>query len=448
MRRGGWVLGWAVAWAGLAGAQQVVPIATAEPPSVSPPVVQTQAIVPLPPPDFNPAGPAGPPPVGATILPVDANPTGAIAQLRSPFQFEAGYLLWWYKDSPPVADGFAGVTSVAGFVNSGGTRLDEITPLVGKAGALDFGARSGLRLGMTTYIDEVQSFGMDASWFQFCQGDETDVFASNGETLLGPTFTDIDGTRSLVLASFPAAVTLGGQVFTQGRSAVVTVAAADRLWGAEMNGRMRLPGGFFFDGVWLLGGVRHLQYGEGVAVTTLSQPLPGSLARSTIELRDSFMALNQFWGPQWGVEARTQFGPLSLDLVGKASWGGMYEQVKVAGETVIRTPAGVQRVPGGVLAQRTNIGSTSSGRMAWVGEVGVKGGWNFTDHCRATVGYNFLGVNSLVRVAGAVDVVDSRGVPVLDSYDPNLVTTRPAPPGLQETYWWAQGLTFGLDVAF
>lgn len=446
MRRNWWVtLGTIMALVGFVSAQEGGP-------SAKPPVIQTSGqTAPLPsyaPPTYYPpaqplnTAPVYPGPIG----PIETDPVDTVGALTNPWLFEAEYLLWWTRESSQVRDGFVGVAPVSDLMSVTDGRLQNITPLGGPSNSFDFGARSGLRLTLTRYFDDQQGDGIDISWMGFLKSTNSERYQSSDEFLLGPTFTDVGGTRSLVLASFPAFI--DGAPTLSGRQASVNVESASRLWGAEANWKIRLPVAFFFDRVWLLAGTRMVQYGEGVSVETISRPLVGSRALSTVELRDSFTALNQFLGPQLGLQARTQVGRFSLDLVGKSSWGGQYEQIKVTGDTLIASPAGLQRLRGGVLTQATNIGSVDSMRMAWISELSVKGGWNFTDHIRATVGYNLLYSNRMVRVANAIDEVDSRSIQVLESFDPDAVATRPAPPQLTESYWWAQGITFGLDLSF
>src|SRR5262249_40337822 len=181
---------------------------------------------------------------------------------------------------------------------------------------------------------------------------------------------------------------------------------------------------------------------------TTSVPVAGSAATSVVGLRDSFAALNQFYGGQLGVAARAQCGRFSLDLASKWGLGGIHEQVKILGDTVVATPAGVTHLGGGVLAQPTNMGITEVGRLTWLSEFTIKGGYNVTENLRATLGYNFLYLGDVVRASNAIDAVDPRGIAVLSSFDPNATVTRPAPPALQESRWWAQGLTFGVDLSF
>ena len=43
------------------------------------------------------------------------------------------------------------------------------------------------------------------------------------------------------------------------------------------------------------------------------------------------------------------------------------------------------------------MGTWTSGRLTWLNEVTVKGGYNLTNNIRATIGYNFLYLDDVVR---------------------------------------------------
>lgn len=379
--------------------------------------------------------------------PVESSVEQPVGVLHHPVLFEADYLLWWIRGNHSRQGSYIGFAPVSDFVNSGDGSLPNITSLHSPAQSSDYGALSGLRLTLTSYVDEEHSFGVELGWFQFWKQSITNAYTSNGEVLLGPTYFGTDGTRALILASFPAAVTVNGFTLNEGRGALVGASSGTSLWGAEANARCRLPS-LFLDRIYLLGGVRTLHWGEGIIIDTTSVPLPGSNAFGAIAVRDSFAALNQFWGGQVGLQARGQYGRFTLDLANKIGVGGIHEQIKVSGETVIAAGANVTRLTGGVLTQATNIGTYEAGRIAWMNEFTLKGGFNVTDNLRATVGYNVIWLSDVVRAGNAVDAVDPRAIQILGTYDPTASLTRPAPPTLQESTWWAQGITFGLDVSF
>src|SRR5690606_28938859 len=79
---------------------------------------------------------------------------------RLPWLVEGETLLWWVKGTGGV-NGLAGVVPVGDFLDSVGGRLENITPLAGRASSFDYGAQWGFRLGVAGYGDDDQRLGFD-----------------------------------------------------------------------------------------------------------------------------------------------------------------------------------------------------------------------------------------------------------------------------------------------
>ena len=80
-------------------------------------------------------------------------------------------------------------------------------------------------------------------------------------------------------------------------------------------------------------------------------------------------------------------------------------------------------------------------------EVGVNVGYQVTDSLRAFTGYNFLFLSSVLRPGDVIDpVIDITNVPRfgqgLNPIPSGL--NRPAPI-LNDSTYWAQGISFGLE---
>jgi len=63
---------------------------------------------------------------------------------------------------------------------------------------------------------------------------------------------------------------------------------------------------------------------------------------------------------------------------------------------------------GGLLALPSNIGTQTRNRFAVIPELGVKVGYQLTDHIRVYAGYNFLYASSVVRPGNQIDPVINR----------------------------------------
>ena len=97
--------------------------------------------------------------------------------------------------------------------------------------------------------------------------------------------------------------------------------------------------------------------------------------------------------------------------------------------------------PGGVLTQ-DRLGVYHRNRFAWSPDVGLKLGYQLTDHMRATVGYDFLYLSDVARAGDQVDqrVNPARAVGMAGALNPPFV--------FHGTDFWAQGLNFGLEFRY
>src|SRR5262249_14812339 len=162
--------------------------------------------------------------------------------------------------------------------------------------------------------------------------------ASGAPVLVRP-FTDAvthreNGDR----ISFPGALSGG-----------VLAAAHSQLWGADLNGRLRMleEGCLTLD---VLAGFRFLSLDEGLAVSQSTNILGNGfsafagttlLTPNGISITDSFATHNRFYGGQLGARGQFRRGALVADVIIKMSLGGNDESVSIAGSTSSLTPTGI-----------------------------------------------------------------------------------------------------------
>ena len=109
----------------------------------------------------------------------------------------------------------------------------------------------------------------------------------------------------------------------------------------------------------------------------------------------------------------------------------------------IVTIATAETFEGGLLAQRTNIGTHTFNDFAAVPELGVTVGYQVNPCWRLTFGYSFIYWS---RVARAGDVINLDLNPnLLPPEDPEVTTHLR--PDLRFCYadFWAQGMNFGIE---
>jgi hypothetical protein len=315
-------------------------------------------------------------------------------------------------------------------------------------------ARSGLRGTVGYWFSDCHLLGIEASGFFLGQDSKTFHDQSLGERLIGRPFFDptlpaqnVEAVAGLVNQTNFAPFVLAGSVDVKNTSS---------FWGYETNLRCNLCCGphFYVDGLL---GYRQLALDETLTVvergtdaspvvfTGGATPVVVFPQGTTFVLHDRFSAQNRFYGAQAGLDAEFLSGRWSVGLKTKVGLGTTQQVADVSGGTAFTvppgspvTPAGTSVLPVGLLAQATNSGRHTRDRFTVVPEVGLNLGYQFCDHLRATVGYNFLYWSDVARPGNLIDL----GVARLGPPPP-----RPA-FNFNGSDFWAQGLTFGLEFRY
>jgi hypothetical protein len=340
-------------------------------------------------------------------------------------------LTWWFKGSPaPVP-----------LVSTG--PLDEAGTKVLLGGKdLDANPNSGFRV--TVGYSLTERWGAEGSVFYLFPRSTSRTASSSGQI----------GSQDLFIPFFD--VTLPGENTTglssEGRFAgTAKEELSNDFFGAELNGTMKLLSARPWR-VDLLGGFRYLNLRETYTFTT-SSPNVAPRPADIFQTKDEFDATNNFYGAQFGVRARYDWGPWFASSVVKFALGAMIQSVDIDGflETNDFNDFGPpQRFPGGYFAQPTNIGSHARSVFAVVPEVGINIGYQITQWVSVFVGYTFLYTNSVARPAQQID----RNINPTQSASfggaPPTPLEGPAFPSFKfnGSDFWAQGLTVGLAGRF
>ncbi|MCC6421374.1 MAG: BBP7 family outer membrane beta-barrel protein, partial [Gemmataceae bacterium] len=295
----------------------------------------------------------------------------------------AEYLMWTVKDgsSPPLV--------TAGPPGSGGSLAAGSTVLYGGDDAFNYNIFSGGRFNLGFCIPR-HNLGIETTFFFLSPRSTHFVAGTAGTPELGRPFVEVTtGNEVAQLAAQPNVV-----------AGAVAVDSTSRLWGIEGNLRHRLCCGCnsYLD---LLGGFRFLELNEDLRISenlTLLAPLAGGPAGTRILVFDNFSTRNEFYGGQLGLEGECRRNRWSLGGSFKLGMGVMHQVVNINGATVFLVPGlGPNVQPGGLLALPSNSGRFSSDRFAVIPEVGVKVGYQLTNHVRLTVGYTFRYVSDGAR---------------------------------------------------
>jgi hypothetical protein len=357
------------------------------------------------------------------------------------------YLMWWIRGGsvPALVSTGPETSPSAGTIGDPDTRV-----LFG--GELDYGTFSGFRF-TGGFSPGDGAWGVEVGAFVLQERDIHFGAASNqnGFPLITRPFFDVFNN-----------VESAYDVASQGRfSGRIDIDAQTELWGYEAN--------VMFHPAWETCGPRHdlfvgfraLGLDESLLIHARLRAIePGILVfqnrgvnppggQGTIDLFDTE---NRFYGPQIGSRFNWESGPLGLTLAAKVAMGVNHQVVEVRGQSQLTNAEGVvtEAAPGGVLAQRSNIGRHSRDEFALVPEIGLQAHYDVLSWLRASVGYNLLYCTSVVRPGDAIDrKIDIRQVPIDPAFNAGAASTAQRPRfDFRDSDFWAHGLNFGLEVRY
>jgi hypothetical protein len=353
------------------------------------------------------------------------------------FWVSGEYLLWWIKDTrvPPLVT--QGTTLASTILGQGATIL------VGPNTNLNDSATSGARFTAGMWLNDCQTFGIEASYFFLDQNSRDFSAGGNGtpgSPAIGrPFFNTVTGREDAEAVATPGVL-----------SGTVHVGVASQLQGAEVNALCNLCCDCWYR-LDVLGGFSYLNFRDRVLITENLSVLPGTpvIGGTRFDLFDRFDAHNDFYGGQIGLRGEVRFGRVFADLIGKVALGDLHEHVDINGATRTTSPTGVvTTLSGGLLAQSSNIGSYNRDKFAVLPQGTINVGYQVTNGVRVWVGYTLLYLSDVVRAGEQIDrVVNPTLIPATAGGGPVVGALRPA-FSFRDTDFWAQGVNFGLELRF
>jgi len=316
---------------------------------------------------------------------------------------------------------------------------------------IDDDMRAGFRVRAGFWLDECQTCGLEGSYFFVGPPTTNKTFSCLDAPVLARPFVDVNPG---VPSPFGAAVAGFGSpnselvCFPGVLNGTVNVDARTEFWGFDANVRKNL---------WcccdhrvdVLVGYRYLRLEDRLNITenliVLSAANPAIPLGTTFVVQDRFGTTNDFNGGQIGVAGERRSGPWVLSGRTLVALGNTHSEVTIAGATTATTPGGaIMTNGGGLLTQPTNIGTFTSDRFAVVYESQASIGYQVTDGIRAFVSYSFLYWSNVSRAGDQIDlVVNSSQIP------PGTLTGAPRPTFVRrDTDFWAQGVSFGVEVRY
>jgi hypothetical protein len=344
------------------------------------------------------------------------------------FWGRAEYLMWWVRGAyvPPLV-----------------TTSPQGTP-VGQAGVLPnadilFGdqqintrGRSGGRFTIGYWFDPCETLGIENTFF-FIGGDNQGyTTSSSGDPILARPFTNVNtGNQDSIVLAYPQVV-VGG----------INITSSRQVYSNEINLRRSL-----YSDCWrridVLAGYRYMRLGESLNISTNSTSLDSSTLGTQFAVQDMFSTGNNFNGGQIGVNMQLYRGCWTIDLLGKIALGGVSQQARINGSTVI-TPVdeAIQTYNGGILALPSNSGQFNQTVFGAVPEFGVNLRYQWTPLWRVSVGYTIMALTNVLRPGDQIDLnIDPSQFP------PGTAGTSPVYK-FNQSDLWLQGINLGVECNF
>jgi hypothetical protein len=393
-----------------------------------------------------PGGPMGYPPGGDAGLFGDAVGGGS-AGCR--WWFNAEYTLFFTR--PQTGAPF--VTSSA--PADGGLVGNPTTSILYSTTDIGYNLISGFKIFGGVWRDADRRVGLELGGFM--SGQKTVTFEASSDTtgqplLARPFINATTGAQGALLVSFPN--------FASGS---ITVESDTRAFGYEINSISNwyrsCPGDGCMWNINALAGFRYMQVEEALNISQISSILPGMsvpfdgknyIGPVNIGVADSFYTANRFYGGQIGLAGEVKWGQCFFNLTGKLALGIVHQHVNVNGVSTIFAPGvgAASAVNGGLYANPTNSGTFTNDEFAVLPEVSGGFGYNWCSWLTTSVGYDFMYLNKVVRPGDQyTTVVNPSVVPTSPNFGSGGAVPVPNPAGSQ-TYYWLQGVTFGLHIRY
>lgn len=364
-----------------------------------------------------------------------------------------GQYLLLFPEKQPV--GFPLLTSGAPAAGEQG-RLGGSTTvaLAGNRGTLSLGSASGFRINAGLWRPQDGRLGVEAGGLYMAPRSNTVFMQSTDQglpLLARPFVSTATGAQSVLIASSPGVVV--GEALSR---------ATTTFWGVEGNGLFNIfrtcPDDCRMWSLNLVGGYRFVELNETLTLSTRATALPGRTLPyagvtvgqdTTIEVRDTFDALNKFHGGQIGLQSHFSSGRWYVGTTGKVAFGATNQRVIVDGSSAAVNPitGANSSVIGGLFANASNIGRYKSDQFAILTDVNATLGYNFTRWLTGTVGYNFIHLSAVARPGNLFNgQVDPALVPTSGTYGTGA-NGSPVFTVRQDDFF-VHGLNFGFLIRY
>lgn len=355
-----------------------------------------------------------------------------------PWWFRTEYIGWWGRgiDLPPML-----TTSPAGTPSArAGLLGDPGTVILFGDDSYDDDLRSGIRFSFGYWLDPTHCRGIEAYVYQ--PGDESLTYANsstNGLPILARPFFNSDPATQQYVAQLLSHPDVANGSFDFDYSTETIGAGVLMRTNAARS---------YEHNVDFLGGYRYTRLRDDMLIndSLTSTATGGSIPLGTVVSGfDDISTSNEYHGLDLGMQVDFKRGRWTFTFLGKCALGNMSQEIDINGSTTVSVPGAVpSTTAGGLLTQPTNIGTFSRNKFTVVPEASINARYQLNCRWTATVGYNFIFWDNVVR---ADDQIDFR---VNTTQIGGGTLFGPGQPELEfkETNYWLQGVNAGLELQF
>jgi Putative beta barrel porin-7 (BBP7) len=354
------------------------------------------------------------------------------------------YLLWWVKKGPEPQP-LVTTSSLASLGILGAAD----TVVVTGGSAIDYQAFSGMRMSGGIFFNDDHAFGIELGGFftEHRPYGTLDSSSPLGQPLLArPIINAQTGLEAAELVSAPG-IAMGS----------ILIGSTSSLSGYDINAIT----GLWRDGpsrLTLLAGFRYVTLTEDITIMQSTDLLPGGSAGfnnqiigvpTNVGIFDKFAVDNNFYGGQIGAMWEYNSNSFFINSLVKLAIGGVHEDINIGG---FSSSSGGGTTPtstsGGLLALASNSGHANHDDFAFVPELGVNVGYQFTPVFRAYVGYTFLWISDVARPGDLINRdINPSLVPTSTTFGTNNVPAEPN-RSVHQTDFWAQGFNIGVEFRY
>jgi hypothetical protein len=255
----------------------------------------------------------------------------------------------------------------------------------------------GIRGELGTYFDACQNHGILLRFFDAGSNSESYSSTPTSEpVVMRPFFSTANNAQSTFAVNYPGST-----------SGSLDARISSELYGGDILFRKMLSrdcGGH----LEFLAGYQTARLADDLSIASTTTALTNTPAPAgtVSQITDRFETTNRFNGLTLGLSGIMRDRVWSLSGMFKLGLGNMERSVLIDGAstfTVPGNPPSTNTTTNGLLARSTNSGSYVSETFVVSPEVNVTLGYRLTRNLEATVGYGFLALPKVARVADQLD---------------------------------------------